>query len=101
VSTTLLVAGPRVVDDYFSVKREKSAKLAVLANDLGSGDAPLVVSSLRIVSGPSHAAHAATHDTWLDYAPLKGYRGMDTIQYSICSSTGACATGLVTITVTD
>ena len=92
-------ARPEAVSDSARVQADKDTKLPVLANDRAEPGATLNVSSLQIVSQPAHASSFKVHDDHLHYHSVKGYVGGDSITYRICSSSGLCATGQVSIDV--
>ncbi len=93
------VAQPIAVGDSIRVQTDKDTKLLVLANDRAEPGTILDPSSLQIVGQPAHASSVKVHDDHLHYHAVKGYVGGDSISYRICSSSGACATGQVSIDV--
>lgn len=92
-------AQPVAVSDSATVQTDKDTKLLVLGNDRAEPGAILEPSSLQILGQPAHASSVKVHDDHLHYQAVKGYVGGDSISYRICSSSGACATGQVSIDV--
>lgn len=98
VTITAPLVGPSAVADSASVGNWGWVVIDVLANDT-PGDAAFDRSTLRIVSGPSHAKSAwvnafrritYTKDDWV---------GTDELTYEICDDNGLCDTATVTVTV--
>jgi hypothetical protein len=71
----------------------------VLQNDDFGGSTPNV-ATLTLVASPSQGAAVIAGQN-ITYEPLDGYRGPDSMSYSICSRAGSCAQATVFITVTD
>jgi RHS repeat-associated protein len=54
-----------------------------------------------IVSYPAHGTISGVSNGYKFYTPNYGYFGSDTFSYSVCDSQSQCATGTVTITVSN
>jgi hypothetical protein len=91
---------PIAVDDAASTLEDTPVSVAVLGND-SDPDGVLVLSSLAVLSGPSHGTAAVQPDGTMLYTPSAGYFGSDSFTYQICDDDGACDQATVTISVGD
>ena len=87
---------PGVQDDAAATDEDTATTIDVLANDAG-GEEP-DAATLRIVGDPAHGTATVTGGNVV-YTPAAEWSGTDTFKYEVCSATGACARGLVTLTV--
>jgi hypothetical protein len=106
VTTTVIQVDdpPTAKDDGFTVNEDSPATTLDLAlNDTDPDGIPpqgnLDLTSLTILSGPSHGTLVNNVDGTVDYTPALNYNGPDSITYQICDTTGLCDTATVTITV--
>ena len=99
VSTTTVPAGPTdAIDDQADAKNDKVVSIHVLRNDNFAGSTS-DLSTLAVVSGPSHGTVNVAGEN-LVYQAEHGYRGTDSLTYSICSMSGSCDQATVTVNVT-
>ncbi|MFO0727445.1 MAG: Ig-like domain-containing protein [Myxococcota bacterium] len=87
---------PIGVVDSATVAEDSTTDLAVLANDLGVGDAPLVVS---ITVPPQHGTASVNPDGTIRYTPDANYNGEDTLTYLVHDADGETSTAVVHIHV--
>ncbi len=92
-ATVALTVNPVATADAFTVPVGQSASGNVLTNDIGSN---LTVTSN---TSPSHGNANVASDGSFFYAPLPGYSGPDSFQYTLQSAGGGQATGTVTLQV--
>ncbi len=79
--------------------QEISININNLISDVEDG---LDLSSLKITSDVSNGTTSVDIDnTYITYNPNEGYSGSDSFTYEICDVDGACATGTITITVSN
>lgn len=90
-----------VVDDVVSVSPKGDARIDVLANDVAGPGEVLAMASLRITASPGLGAHATVSGGRVVYSPVKGQQGVDTFTYSVCTLSGACGDGRITVTVSS
>jgi hypothetical protein len=99
--TTAVVApaqgGPILEGDDLTAPGSAKLGLDVLLNDR-SGSAKLDPSTLAVVTQPSHGSVTVEGDHTLTYQPAKGYEGVDTFDYQVCDTDGACARASVFVT---
>jgi hypothetical protein len=98
VAPTTVAAGlMNAVDDRADVANNKTVSIHVLQNDdFGGSFANL--ATLQVVAAPSHGSVTVSGEN-LVFKPIDGYRGPDSMSYSICSLSGSCDQATVTITV--
>ena len=82
-------------DDALTVSEDGSDAVFVLGND------DVEISSLRIVSGPSHGTATLSAGGVLTYVPDPEFSGTDTLTYEVCGPSGQCATAVLSIRVTE
>lgn len=81
-------------NDVVNATSGESVNINVLGNDL----LPNPVTSLTLLSGPTHGTATVNGLVDINYAPAQGYCGDDALQYIVCDN-GACDTAQVTIHV--
>ncbi len=91
---------PVAVDDVASTDEDTPVTIAVLDND-SDVDGTLVISSLSVISGPSHGTVLVNADGTITYTPGLNYFGSDSFVYQICDDDGACDQATVSISVLD
>ena len=99
------VNDPPVTDDEtVTTPQDAAINIAVLDGDTDL-DGFLDIGLLTIASGPANGSVTVEADGTITYTPAPGYTGTDDFTYQICDTgtplPAACATGLVTINVTD
>ncbi|MCB9571896.1 MAG: tandem-95 repeat protein [Kofleriaceae bacterium] len=87
---------PVAVADTATVDEGTSVTVAVLSNDTGLGDAPLVVTA----TDPPHGTVVVNADGTVTYTPDPGYQGADVFDYTVTDADGQASTATVTIDVT-
>ena len=87
-------ATPRAVDDTAVTAENMPVTVAVLANDTGLGDAPIMIAAMD----PPHGTVAIV-GTMVVYTPDPGYSGTDTFSYTITDKDGQTSTATVTVMV--
>ena len=107
VTTTVVQVDdpPTAVDDTVSTAEDGgTAVFDLAANDTDPDGVPpqgnLDLTSLTVLSGPSHGTLVNNNDGTVDYTPALNYNGPDSVTYQICDDTGLCDTATVSITVT-
>jgi large repetitive protein len=88
---------PSAVTDSATTAEDTAVIIAVLDNDVGMADEPVIVS---IESEPSHGQAIAQDDGTISYVPDADYNGSDAFEYTATDSTGSTATGEVLVTIT-
>lgn len=83
--------------DSATVPEDGSVTIAVLANDTGLGDAPLVLTT----SDPPHGSVVVNGDNTLTYQPDLNYNGPDSFTYTVTDADGQQSTVTVTVAVTS
>ena len=101
VTVSLLVTGvndaPRVLDDNPDVQPSGSTVLRPLDNDVDI-DGTLDPSSLKITLQPAFGSIDIRSDGTILYTPFAGFRGTDTIRYTVADNLGdRSAVGQITI----
>ena len=90
---------PVARDDAVEVGEDGSVAINVPAND-SDPDGNLDLTSVAVVSGPSHGAVIVDPITGIvTYEPDENFYGTDTFTYRICDSDGVCDTATVTVEV--
>ena len=89
-------ATPRATDDVAATREDTPVTIAVLGNDTGLGDTPVVVTA----SDPPHGSVTVNADGTVTYTPDAGYSGGDGFSYTITDRDGQTVTGMVVVTVT-
>jgi hypothetical protein len=87
---------PVAVNDTATVAEDATATIAVLANDSGTGDAPLTVTA----TDPAHGTVVVNANNTVNYSPDADYHGADSFQYTVRDADGQVATATVDVTVT-
>jgi len=87
------VGGPAIVTD-----EDTPITINVLANDLGLGDTPLIVT---VTSGPGNGSTTVLGNLNIEYTPDPDWSGGDSFVYQVCDKDGLpdCDTATVTLTV--
>jgi uncharacterized protein (TIGR03382 family) len=98
VTVTGVDDAPVAVADTATVAEDAAVTTAVLGNDTGLGDGPLVVT---IAIEPSHGTVVVNGDGTLTYTPDPDYHGPDTYSYTVTDADGDPATAAVAVTVTS
>jgi uncharacterized repeat protein (TIGR01451 family) len=93
---TRVIHKPLAADDTASTLENTPASGNVLLND-DLGDPP--ISSLTVISAPSHGAAILNLDGSFTYTPAVNFYGVDSFVYQLCDADGDCSTATVTITV--
>ena len=89
---------PTAVPDSVTTQKNKTVRVAVLANDSdGDGDALTVYSVSRAANGTV----SIRHDGTVQYRPKSNFTGTDSFTYTISDGNGGAATATVTVTVTN
>ena len=88
---------PVANDDSFSTDQDDPLSANVLGND-DQGDAPATVSNFDAVSTAGGSVSMNTNGAFT-YAPLSGYSGLDSFDYTITDSNGDSDSANVSITV--
>ena len=88
---------PVAVADTATAAEDTATTVAVLANDTGLGDAPVVVTATDPASGTTVIGAGGT----VVYTPDAGFRGTDTFMYTVRDVDNQSGTATVTVTVTD
>jgi outer membrane protein OmpA-like peptidoglycan-associated protein len=86
---------PVAVDDAATLVEDTSTTVAVLGNDSGLGDGPLVITT----STPANGAVVVNGDGTITYTPTPDYVGPDSFTYTITDADGQTATATVNVTV--
>ncbi len=97
-TTTTSPGIPAAGGDLFTASANKNEKIYILLND-DPGDSPLLLTSLRIVSPPTHAKSFSIQNDHINYKAEAAYAGPDSLVYEICNENGLCDTATVAITV--
>ena len=80
-------------DDALTLPEDGSDAVFVLGND------DVEVSSLTIVSGPSHGTATLSAGGTLTYTPDPDFSGTDSLTYEVCGPDGVCDTAVLSIDV--
>ena len=91
---------PVAVDDSNSTVEDMVGWFDVVANDVDS-DGSIDVSSVVIVSGPSHGSVMPQLNGTVRYVPDADFFGSDSFVYSIADDDGAVDTAVVNVTVVE
>jgi len=94
--TVLVNDQPLAVADDATVEPGGSVKIAVLLNDSGLSDVPLVVTT----TNPSNGSVTVENDNTVTYVN-NGTVGVDTFNYTVTDNDGDFSTAQVTVTVAD
>jgi outer membrane protein OmpA-like peptidoglycan-associated protein len=86
---------PVAVDDAATLVEDTSTTVAVLANDSGLGDGPLVITT----STPTSGSVVVNGDGTITYTPNLDFHGPDSFTYTITDADGQTATATVNVTV--
>ncbi|CAN5186197.1 hypothetical protein BH23ACT9_BH23ACT9_08240 [soil metagenome] len=92
-------AGPTVVADSFTVPRNTTTILDVLANDRAPAGSELDPASVRILSQPQHGEARVLSDGRVELTTQPGYRGADEFTYEVCTTEGPCGEATVTLEI--
>lgn len=95
-----IVSAPIALNDAKTTAKNTSVKIIVLANDL-STTAPLVPSSVTVVSGPDNGTTSVNGIGEVTYTPLTGFVGSDSFIYSVSDEAAESSQATVYITVFD
>jgi hypothetical protein len=87
------VGGPAIVTD-----EDTPITINVLANDLGLGDTPLIVT---VTSGPGNGSTTVLGNLSIEFTPDPDWSGGDSFVYQVCDKDGLpdCDSATVTLTV--
>ncbi|MEN9609754.1 MAG: hypothetical protein RLZZ628_568 [Bacteroidota bacterium] len=85
---------PVAVNDFATTMRNNPSTINVLQNDSLFG----ALTSLVLIESPRHG-NSIIANNQIQYTPLNGFCGKDTISYKVCTAIG-CDTGMVFITIT-
>jgi putative nucleotidyltransferase with HDIG domain len=88
--------GPVATADMAGTMAGMGVHIDVAANDFDPDGDRLEISS---VSAPSSGTAVVNTSGTVTYIPQPGFVGTDSFSYEVCDPGGACATGLVTVTV--
>ncbi|MBK7538229.1 MAG: tandem-95 repeat protein [Myxococcales bacterium] len=86
---------PEARDDVATTSEDQAVTVAVLANDLGLGDAPV---SIAAVTAPARGVVTVAGDA-LVYTPAPGLSGSDSLSYTVVDGDGQTSSATVSITV--
>jgi outer membrane protein OmpA-like peptidoglycan-associated protein len=86
---------PLAIVDSAAVAEDAVGVVAVLANDLGLGDGPLVVTA----SAPGHGTASVDGDGNVVYTPAADYVGSDAVTYTVTDADGDSASSTLFIVV--
>jgi large repetitive protein len=87
---------PEANQDVVTTTRNTLLTINALSNDITHG---ALTSTLRVPELPKHGTIVVRANNNIDYTPILGYCGKDTLRYEICNAAG-CDTAFVFITVT-
>ena len=87
---------PVANDDHIQTYEDKKIKIYVLENDSDPEGDPLTVLD---IGRPSHGTARKSGGKKIEYAPDKGFSGVDSFSYTISDQSGNTATAVVTVTV--
>jgi uncharacterized repeat protein (TIGR01451 family) len=92
--TAVVEVSPIATADSVTGSAGDPVTVDILANDLGTVDAP------TIVTPPAHGTLAPSGTSFV-YSPNAGFAGIDSFEYQICATNAAdlCATATATVTV--
>jgi hypothetical protein len=96
VTLTVTPAPPTAGADTASVAPADVVRIAVLDNDTDPYAGRLTVTS--VAAGAHGTTAVVDSGTAITYAPGVGWSGADTLTYTVTSTSGATATGRVTVT---
>ena len=90
---------PNAVADSATTNQDSSVVIPVLANDTDADDT-IVASATSVPTAPPNGTTSVNSSNGaVTYTPSPGFYGMDTFQYSVCDTYGACSLGTITVTV--
>jgi|688.fasta_scaffold02231_8 gliding motility-associated-like protein len=96
---------PVANDDNATTDTDTNANIDVLDNDSFGNDGAGTFNIIAVTSGSATINNNGTPgditDDFIDYTPLNGFEGNDTIEYDICDSDGDCDQATVFIIVGD
>ena len=95
VTVTPVNDAPVANPDSVTLDEDRTALIAVLANDTDADGDPLTVTAATAQAG----AVTINPDGTLSYTPAANFSGSDTITYTISDGNGGTATGTVTVAV--
>ena len=91
---------PSAVDDFYRVSENTSgATFTVMANDLVSSGATLLISNVTTPSAGGSATIVGARS--IRYVPARDFSGRETFQYTIDDGRGSTSTGTVTVEVNN
>ncbi len=88
---------PVAMPDTATVAEDGEVTTAVLANDTGLGDGPVMVT---VAVQPANGTVVVAPDGSITYTPDPDFTGVDTYSYTVTDADGDSATTTVTVTVT-
>lgn len=91
---------PLAMNDSISVREDSTITVStpgVLQNDVNVDNDELFAT---MVTGPRHGVMQLFGNGGYTYTPAPYYRGLDSITYRICNTSGSCDTAVLIITVT-
>ncbi|WP_425411106.1 Ig-like domain-containing protein [Hyphococcus sp.] len=94
VSVSVDPNAPQANDDNIKGAPDTPVTFDPLANDTDPNGDPLTLAS---VSTPANGAVVVNPDGTLTYTPDSGFDSVDTFTYTVCDSTGACDTGVISV----
>ncbi len=96
VSVTAVNDVPAAVADAVTLAEDTATPVAVLGNDLGIGDATLIVT---VSSAPAHGTTTIAAGV-ITYTPAADYAGADTLTYQVVDANNEQSSAVVTLTIT-
>jgi len=88
---------PTAVDDATPTEKDTPVTVNVVAND-SDPERGLVAGSVTVTGQPANGS-VICNDGICTYTPAAGFTGTDTFTYTVCDTSNACDTAIVTITV--
>ncbi len=95
VTVTSVDDVPTVVGDTAATDEDQPVTVAVLSNDSGLGDGPIVVT----VTQPLHGTVVVNPDGTVTYTPAPDYYGTDSFSYTVTDADGQTGTATVTLAI--
>ena len=89
---------PVANDDAASTSEDTPVTVDAAANDTDA-DGDLDPASATVISGPTNGTVVDNGDGTFTYTPNGDFNGVDSFEYEICDTSGACDTATVTINV--
>ena len=89
---------PVAIDDSDIIDQDTQTTINATSNDTDV-DGNLDPATATVTSDPSNGSVVNNGDGTFTYTPNPGYVGVDSFEYQVCDTDGACDTAIVTITV--